>query len=325
MNESDLAKLSKTDLIKLILSLKADQPRTYKPRPPKPTPRRSVRDMVQDYEENIISPPLEFSDDYKPIPKPRTIKPVKPTPAPRTQINQVDKALKGYTMSYDICIRNTKDPLLQLQNTRNAVEFHLKKILPSIKGIKFVETLKVTFSKMTGNDIIYKTAFFNSKPQTIINDLEIAESLQSSKQQILNFVAAWVSEGSGWSVKSVDAHYLNIVKYEPVKGSSYIQLPPEIRNSAKGLINLKNEDNQCFRWCHIRHLNPQAKDPQRIKKSDRQYVDNLNYNGIEFPVATKHYNKIEKQNEININVFGYENKQPYPIYISKEKYDKEMN
>ena len=36
------------------------------------------------------------------------------------------------------------------------------------------------------------------------------------------------------------------------------------------------------------------------------------------------YNKIEKQNEININVFGYENKQPYPIYVSKEKYADHM-
>ena len=69
MNESDLAKLSKTDLIKLILSLKAEQLRTYKPRPPKPTPRRRVRDMVQDYEENIIQPPLEFRDDYNSTPK----------------------------------------------------------------------------------------------------------------------------------------------------------------------------------------------------------------------------------------------------------------
>ena len=181
MNESDLAKLSKTDLIKMILSLKADQPRTYKPRPPIPTPRRNVRQMIQ---------------DYKPIPKPRTIKPVKPTPAPRTQINQVDKALKGYTMSYDISIRNTKDPLLQLQNTRKAVEYHIIKTLVSMKGIKFIETLKMLFSKMAGDDIIHKTAYFNSKPQTIINNLEIAESLQTSKQQILNFVAQWISEGS---------------------------------------------------------------------------------------------------------------------------------
>ena len=321
MNESDLAKLSKTDLIKLILSLKANQPRIYKARPPKPTPRRSVRDMVQDYEENIIAPPLEFRDDYKPTPMPRTIKSVKPATAPRTQIKQVDKALKGYTQSFEIGIKNNKDPLLQLQNTRKAVEYHLIKTLPSMKGIKFVETLKVTFSKMTGDVIIYKTAFFNSKAQTIINDLEIAEALQSSKQYILNFIAQWISEGSGWTIQSVNNHYLNIVKYQPMHGSSYIQLPPELRNSAKGLINLKNEDDECFRWCHIRHLNKQTKDPQRIKKSDKKYIDKLNYDGIEFPVATKNYNKIETLNEININVFGYEGKQPFPVYISKEKYE----
>ena len=98
MDESDLNKLSKTDLIKLILSLKANQPRIYKPRPPKPTPRRSVHQMIQDYEENILPPP-EFRDDYKPTPTPRTKKPV---PLPRTQINQVAKALEGYTKSYEI-------------------------------------------------------------------------------------------------------------------------------------------------------------------------------------------------------------------------------
>ena len=325
MNETDLNQLSKTDLIKIILQLKANQPRIYKPRPPKPTPMRSVSDMVQDYEENIITPPLEFRDDYKPIPKPRTIKPVKPTPASRTQINQVDKALKGYTQSFEIGIKNNKDPLLQLQNTRKAVEYHLMKTLPSMKGIKFVETLKVTFSKMTGDGIIHKTAYFNSKAQTIINDLEISESLQSSKQQILNFVAVWVSESSGWVIQSVDNHYLNMVKYQTMKGNSYIQLPQELRNSAKGLINMKNKDNKCFMWCHIRHLNPQNKDPQRIKKADKAYVEKLDYSEIEFPVTIKQINKIEKKNDIRINVFGYEDKKPYPIFVSKEKYDKEMN
>ena len=88
---------------------------------------------------------------------------------------------------------------------------------------------------------------------------------------------------------------------------------------------MKNKDNECFRWCHIRRLNPQDKNPQRIKKSDKEYINKLDYSGIEFPVTTKQYNKIEKQNEININVFGYENKQPYPIFVSKETYDRQMN
>ena len=40
---------------------------------------------------------------------------------------------------------------------------------------------------------------------------------------------------------------------------------------------------------------------------------------MDFPVSLKDYNKIEEQNNININVFGYENKQFYPIYVSKQK------
>ena len=74
----------------------------------------------------------------------------------------------------------------------------------------------------------------------------------------------------------------------------------------KGLINLKYDDNECFRWCHIRHLNPQTKNPQRIKKSDKQYNNSLHYSSTEFPVTIKQINKIENQNSININVFGYE-------------------
>ena len=309
MNENSLKKLSKSQLIKMLLQQNAE----LQSRRPIPAPRMSVRQMVQDYEDNIIKPP---------VPAPRT---KKPTPLPRTKIEEVDKALKGYTKSFEISIKNDKDPLVQLQNTRLAIENHITKLLTSMKGLKFVETLKVTFKKQDGDGTLYKTAYFNSKPKTIINNTEINEALQLSKQQILNMIAQWISEGSGWTIESVDNHCLNIVQYQPMKGSSYIKLPQELRNSAKGLINMKNEDNECFRWCHIRHLNPQDIHPERIKKSDKEYINKLDYSGIEFPVTIKQYNKIEKQNEININVFGYENKQPYPIFVSKEKYEDCIN
>ena len=274
---------------------------------PIPAPRKTVKQMVQEYEDNIIQPPLEFRDDYKPVPLPRTKKPV---PLLRTNITQLNQALKGFTKSFEISIINNKDPLTQLQNTRKAVEYHIIKILSSMKGLKFIETLMVTFKKFENGEIVHRTAYFNNKPQTIINNTEIPEALQLSQQQILNIIAQWISESSGWTIESVDNHHLNIVQYQPMKGSSYIKLPQELRNSSKGLINMKNEDNECFRWCHIRHLNPQDKNPQRIKKSDKQYIQDLNYIEIEFPVTTKQYKKIEKQNEIRINVFGYENKQP---------------
>ena len=91
--------------------------------------------MVQDYEDNIVPP----------VPKPRTIK--RPVPAPRTKIEEVAVALKGYTKSFEIGIKHKKDPLQQLQNTRLAVERHIEKLLISMKGIKFVETLRVTSKK----------------------------------------------------------------------------------------------------------------------------------------------------------------------------------
>ena len=325
MNKSDLEKLSKSELIKLIIKQNTKPvpaPRT-KIRPI-PKPRKSVQQMVRDYEENIIPPPLEFRDGYKPVPALRTKR--QPVPLPRTIIQKTNKALKGFTKSYEINIKNSKDPLMQLQNTRKAVAIHIEKILKSMTGLKFVETLRVTFEKQTGREEkIIKTAYFNSQPQTITNDTQIEPALSLSKQVMLNKIAVWISEGSGWTVQSVDKQYLNLVKYEPMKGSSYIQLPTELRHNNKGLINMKNEDNECFRWCHIRHLNPQDKDAQRIKKSDKAFIKNLDYTGIVFPVTTKQYNKIEKQNEININVFGYENKQKYPIYVSKERYEDCMN
>ena len=329
MDKASLEKLSKSELINLVL--KQISP---KPMRPIPTPRKSVKDMVQQYEDNVISPPPQFRDDYKPIPAPRTKKPLQaPIPASRTKktvpekrtiISQVEKALKGYTKSFDVELRDNKDPLLQLQKSRRAVEYLFNNLLVQTKGFKFVETLQVKFVKHSNDKNILKNGYFNSTTDLIINETDIKLVIQASQQQILNKIAQWISEGSGWTIQSIENHYINIVNYSPLKGSSYIKLPQELRNSAKGLINMKNKDNECFRWCHIRHLNPQDKDPQRIKKTDKQYIEKLDYSSIEFPVTVKQINKIEKQNNICINLFGYEEKQKFPIYISKEKYQDHM-
>ena len=107
-----------------------------------------------------------------------------------------------------------------------------------------------------------------------------------------------------------------MAKYNPLEGSSYINLSSEPKNPKYGLVNIKNKDNQCFLWCHIRRFNPQEILPERIENSDRLLVDNYDYTGVEFPVSTKHYSRIEAQNKVNNNVFGNENKQFFPIYIS---------
>ena len=44
----------------------------------------------------------------------------------------------------------------------------------------------------------------------------------------------------------------------------------------RGLINIKNNDNKCFLWCHVRHLNSKDKDSWRISKKDKEIAENLN-------------------------------------------------
>ena len=71
-----------------------------------------------------------------------------------------------------------------------------------MKGIKHIETLKVTFKKtiVSNNEskTTSKTAYFNSKAKTIISENKINESIKTSKHEILNIIDVWLSEGSGY-------------------------------------------------------------------------------------------------------------------------------
>ena len=97
-----------------------------------------------------------------------------------------------------------------------------------------------------------------------------------------------------------------------------------------GLINLQNNDDKCFLWDHVRHLNPRKKNPQRITQSDREFAKKLDYSGITFPVTRNQINRIEKQNKINIYLFGYDTVKKsvypiYPTYPSPEGYDDRLD
>ena len=81
---------------------------------------------------------------------------------------------------------------------------------------------------------------------TVTNKDQILEKIVLAEEVILTRIAVWLSEGSGWIVEEISNHYINVASYIPLRGNSYLPLPVEIRNSKKGLIDLKNDDNKCF-------------------------------------------------------------------------------
>ena len=155
-------------------------------------------------------------------------------------------------------------------------------------------------------------------------------------------IDVWINNGSGWNVESIESQYINISTYRPLSGSFYMDLPVELRSPRKGLINIKSKDQKCFLWCHVRHINPSKEHPERIRKidkklvkhitnptetteEDKEFIGNLDYDGIKFPVQEKDFSKTEVKNNVCINVFGYEDELVFPIYISHEKFEESID
>ena len=196
-------------------------------------------------------------------------------------------------------------------------------LLNETKVFKYQNTLKVSLKKYKLNgEIEFTPVCFNSATKTVIRH---KFSLENAFKEILYLIDNWINEGSGWIVESIESQYIDISTYRPLSGSSYVSLHVELRSPKKGLINIKNKDQKCFLWCHVRHINPSKEHPERIKKTDKKIAEELNYDGIEFPVQEKDFNKIEIKNNICINVFGYENRLVFPIYISDQKFEDSMD
>ena len=109
---------------------------------------------------------------------------------------------------------------------------------------------------------------------------------------------------------------LNTLTFQlPLSGISCMKLPVELKSPKKGLINIKKHNQKCFLWCHIRHINMAEIHLERITRKGKKLVNNLNYDRIEFPAREKDFSKIEKKKNFCINVFCYENKLTFPIYV----------
>ena len=218
----------------------------------------------------------------------------------RLSVIKTDRAFSGYAMSYKVKIVERKDPIVQLEASKLSIKDLFSNLINEMKGFKYQITVKVLLKKYKPNgEIEFAPVYFNSLIKLVINH---RYELNKSFQEILNKIDAWIDDGSGWIVESIESKYINIMTYKPLVGSSYIDLPIELRSPRKGLINIKNNDQKCCLWCHVRHINPVEDHPGRTKKTDRIIASNLNYERIEFPVQEKDFNKIEVQNNICINL-----------------------
>ena len=154
------------------------------------------------------------------------------------------QAFRGYAMSYKIEIIERKVPIVQLEASKSSIKALFSVLLNETKGFKYQVTVKVLLKKYKLNkEIKFAPVYFNSWTKTVTNH---RFKLENSFREILYMIDIWINNGSGWNVESIESQCINISTYRPLAGSSYIELPAELRRPKKGLINIKNKDKNFF-------------------------------------------------------------------------------
>ena len=238
MEKKDLKKLTKGQLIKLLLKQEAKKPipspRTGKWEnvKPKPVPRKSAKQMVKDCE--------QFRDVYKPIPKPRTDR-----PSPKNEFNFDDDIFQTENQSLE------KFKIVSIQSRENKKfksytnEFKVKilKKLDDVKEIYYIfqELIKTVKKRrnLSNNDVIRIVIQNKELPKAISTKFIKLENFElDSLETIINILE--------YRAIPIDKCKIVVqsVKIPASKGRLYLTKDTISRKNC--IITVKNDDTTCL-------------------------------------------------------------------------------
>ena len=229
------------------------------------------------------------------------------------ELVECESALNDFTKSYKIEGVEGYGPVSFLLATKPSILTFLR----DNPNIKIQLALKCIMSKtdLKTGEVLFTTAYFTSKYEINFPDTDVSKLYKLMTDKLLESLASFVQRGSNWVFHSIEKLELNTVKYKPLSASSYIKLPKELADK-KAIINMKNDDNECFKWCIARALNPVEKNAERITKILRLQAEKLNWKDMKFPMDLKQIDRFERLNNVCVNVFGYEKNEVYPLRLS---------
>ena len=245
---------------------------------------------------------------------------------PTTRVTETATALSGFARQFRIQREGNYDEIEFMQIVKPDVLRIMRQNRQT--RMRLILNCYMTRTDLTNGNIIDAYPYFHS--QTIenlgalrpipvgdhegINESEIIDSMiETIEEKFQNYT----NRGSNWVLERVLSLDVQMTQYIPLRGRSYIPLPNVLKNK-KAIINMKNDDNECFKWCVTRALFPVNKNPERIDKNLRENSKRLNWNDLKFPIDFKQITHFENLNQnISINVFGYEKKAVYPLRLFK--------
>ena len=208
------------------------------------------------------------------------------------------------------------DPRATLEGLREEIKRKLVEEIPALQGVKSRLAVDIELRKDKGNgQTEYRRVVLRSNQSTFLQTYEIDEELNKTFSRILERLEVFTNEGSGWVVERVEFLMLDIARYRPICGGSYIPLPKEIQVK-RAVVNVKNRDDDCLRWSLRASLFPAARDTERPGKYPTD--DELDFEGINAPTPIDQIERVEKKNNLALNVFGWDCRQVVVYRLSKQ-------
>ncbi|KAL4153311.1 hypothetical protein QTP88_001144 [Uroleucon formosanum] len=290
--------------------------KTYKGRTTKPIRQKKEKipktnnKQIRTKKEIIPKPHRVFNFSAKMFEKNNMIRPIL-----KTDETAFQSRLKTYVIKNNMAI---KDVQVFLNRLDNPVIGQLKHALKK-KNLKVNIMFLAIYKRGTNEENMeYKECNFKTTNKILTTNSDLNVYYTNEKIKIVNEIEEFVMKNSQWRLHQILSLGININKYVPFKGSSYIPLPKHIGDK-KAIINVQNKDDKCFLWAILSALHPVEKNPQRVIKYipfenefDKEFKD------IEFPLKTTDIPKfVKRTKDISINIYCLDKKVIVPLEISK--------
>ena len=173
---------------------------------------------------------------------------------------------------------------------------------------------EISFISQKPNSNQIRVMFTRSIPEEFMVGSETEEVAEKHFMSILQKYQDNLQnkmKGSDFIFNGINYLYYDLNRITISKGESYIESPKWLKDK-KCTINQKNNDNKCFQYAATLALNINSIDKHhQIITKIKPFIDNYNWNDINFPATKKDWNKFEVNNKnvaLNILYVPYKTK-----------------
>jgi hypothetical protein len=229
------------------------------------------------------------------------------TEAPSAEVVFVRKVI-----DFNEAWRAAERPLIKaVENTMRAKQPNIKLVI----GIEYLVIRQTRdYEDRDPEEVIMKTAgdpkagVATTKALNIYNVESVKPSVRNLRKEMESKFNASLDKlnGSNWAVEKFVKLFATTHTLKVARGSSYLPTPTTYANPNGGVINIRNEDQECFRYCMLYHQSNQGEKTHRLTALEK-VEDKYDYTDISYPTTFDDITLFDDSNKLMINVYMLEN------------------